>query len=530
MKVNDAILKSMQTNMTSLTNSNLELKNIFGQFMKMNTASSSGSRTIPSNTITNLKEDLKGITTRSGNAYQGPTIPTTFFSLPKVVERETKVTKDTVPPTNNGSTKDVQPPIEYSQEVLSFSDVIVSGNPTPYYDPIVSTSSSTLTPFGDSDFLLEEFDAFLALENDPTSPEGMNFPQVQKELKICEAKNDKSSIDEPPEVELKELPPHLEYIFFEGDDKFPVIIAKDLSVEEKVSLIKVLKSHKQAIAWKLSDIKGINPEFCTYKILTEDDFEPAIQHQRRVHPKIREVIKKEVLNLFDAGLIYPISDSPWVSLVHCVSKKGCFTVLENEENELIPTRLVTGWRVCIDYHKLNKATRKDHFLLPFMDQMLKRLARNEYYCFLNGFLGYFQILIDPKDQEKTTFTCPYGTFAYRRMPFGMCNALGTFQRCMMAIFQDMIEKMMEVFMDDFLVFGNSFKTYLSHLEKMLQWVSVAFLVMPQVSILVSVGCQKPGHLAARLGCAKTKVTTWDDLAFKLIILGWNVKHRNFANR
>ncbi|GKA40730.1 reverse transcriptase domain-containing protein [Tanacetum coccineum] len=167
-------------------------------------------------------------------------------------------------------------------------------------------------------------------------------------------------------------------------------------------------------------------------------------------------------------MIYPISDSPWVSPVHCVPKKGGITVVANEENELIPTRLVTGWRVCIDYRKLNEATRKDHFPLPFMDQMLERLARNEFYCFLDGFLGYFQIPIDPQDQEKTTFTCPYGTFAYRRMPFGLCNAPGTFQQCMMAIFHDMIEKTMEVFMDDFLVFGDSFDSCLSNLEKMLK--------------------------------------------------------------
>ncbi|GJS45424.1 reverse transcriptase domain-containing protein [Tanacetum coccineum] len=261
---------------------------------------------------------------------------------------------------------------EYSQEVLGFSDVIASGNPTPYYDPIVSTSSPTLTPFGDSDFLLEEVDAFLALEDDPTSPEvddsyydpegdilllesflnddpslppptqGNYLPEIRKELKICETKNDKSSIDEPPEVELKDLPPHLEYAFLEGDDKLPVIIAKDLSVEEKAALIKVLKSHKRAIAWKLSDIKGINPEFCTHKILMEEDYKPAVQHQRRVNPKIHDVIKKEVEKLLDAGLIYPISDSPWVSPVHCVPKKGGFTVVENDENELILTRLVTG--------------------------------------------------------------------------------------------------------------------------------------------------------------------------------------------
>nr|GEW49692.1 reverse transcriptase domain-containing protein [Tanacetum cinerariifolium] len=512
-KENDAILKNMQTNMTSLININFELKNMFGQFMKMNTASSSGSRTL------------------------------------SVVERETDVTKDTVHPTNNRSTKDVQPPVvqiespilnsepvvapiikpvaspvsapkpnqkpsipypsrlhdqklrdkaynkrekffqifkdlnfnisfadalilmpkfgqsikslltnkdklcelartplnehcsanklslpdlsptcmtlelddrlisrpvgvaedvfvkvgtfhfladfvvvdfdadprvplileryflktrralidmfegkltlrvgkeaitfnldqtsrystnyndmtanqidvinmayeEYSQEVLGFSDVIASGNPTPYYDPIVSTTSSTLTLFGNSDFLLKEVDAFLALEDDPISLE----VDQSYELKICEAKTDKSSIDEPPKVKLKDLPP------------------------------------------------------------------PSQIH---------------------------ISGSPWVSLVHCIPKKGGITVVENEENELIPTRLVKGWRVCIDYRKLNEATRKDHFPLPFMDQMLERLAGNQHYCFLGGFSR-------------------------------LCNAPCTFQSCMMAIFHDMIRKTMEVFMDDFL--------------------------------------------------------------------------------
>ncbi|GJY30680.1 reverse transcriptase domain-containing protein [Tanacetum coccineum] len=382
---------------------------------------------------------------------------------------------------------------EYSQEVLGFSDSVAYGNPSPDYDPIVSNSSPTLTPFGDSDFLLlEEANAFIAINDEPISreidatyydPEGdililealLNSeplpplpnhkdysPGIRKELKVVEAKTVKSSIDEPPEVELKDLPPHLEYAFLEGDDKLPVIIAKDLKDEEKATLIKVLKSHKRAIAWKLSDIKGVDPEFYTHKILMEEDYEPTVQSQRRVNPKIHDVIKKEVEKLLDAGLIYPISDSPWVSPVHCVPKKGGITVIKNDDNDLIPTRLVTGWRVCIDYRKLNEATRKDHFPLPFMDQMLKRLAGNQYYCFLDGFSGYFQIPIDPKDQEKTTFTCPYGTFAYRRMPFGLCNAPGTFQRCMMAIFHDMIEKTMEVFMDDFLVFGDSFSNHMCY--------------------------------------------------------------------
>ncbi|GJR82901.1 hypothetical protein Tco_0153686 [Tanacetum coccineum] len=140
------------------------------------------------------------------------------------------------------------------------------------------------------------------------------------------------------------------------DNKVTVIIAKELSLGEKADLIKVLKSHKRAIAWKLSDIQGINPEFCTHKILMEEDYKPTVQHQRRVNPKIHDVIKNEVEKLLDAGLIYPISDSPWVSPIHCVPKKGGFTVVQNEENELIPTRLVTGWRVCIDYRKLNEST------------------------------------------------------------------------------------------------------------------------------------------------------------------------------
>ncbi|GKB47038.1 reverse transcriptase domain-containing protein [Tanacetum coccineum] len=181
-----------------------------------------------------------------------------------------------------------------------------------------------------------------------------------------------------------------------------------------------------------------------------------------------KLLSREVIKLLDVGLIYPIFNSPWVSPVHCVPKKGGVNVVTNEENKLIPTRLVTGWRVCIDYQKLNDATRKDHFSLPFMDQMLERLAGNEYYCFLDRFSYYFQIPIEPLDQEKTTFTCLYGTFSYRWMPFGLCNAPGTFQRCMVAIFHDMIEKIVEVFTDDLSVLGDSFSSCLSHLDKMLQ--------------------------------------------------------------
>nr|GEW74860.1 reverse transcriptase domain-containing protein [Tanacetum cinerariifolium] len=516
-KDNDAVMRNMRTQGQNMQNQLTNLTELITKFVNSNSTSTSSSGTLPSNTIANPRSDLKVITTRSGMSYDGPQIlpPTSF--LPNVVENEPEATKDTMNPTNNGSTKDVQPQVVQSEspilnsepvtspiselviapvshlkpnpkslipypsrrndernrekannqiekfyqifkdmsfeisfadalilmpkfastlkalienkeklsemartslnehcsaEVLGFSDVISSGNLTPYYDSIVSTTSLTLTLFKNSDFLLEEVDAFLAIEDDSTSPkvdqsyldpegdiilleaflngdpslpppnQGNYLPEVHKKLKIYEAKSDKSSIDEPLEVELKDLPPHLEYTFLEGDDKFPVIIVKDLSVEEKTALITVLKSHKQAIAWKLSDIKGIDPEFCTHKILMEEDFEPTVQHQRRVNPKIHDVIKHEVIKILDAGLIYPIFDSPWVSPVHCVPKK-------------------------------------------------------------DGFSGYFQIPIDPKDQEKTIITCPYGTFAYRRMPFRLCNTACTLHR-------------------------NSFQSCLSYLEMMMK--------------------------------------------------------------
>ncbi|GKF67395.1 hypothetical protein Tco_0197074, partial [Tanacetum coccineum] len=177
------------------------------------------------------------------------------------------------------------------------------------------------------------------LNDDPSSP----LPLTEHNIE--ELKTIKSSIDDPLELELKDLPSHFEYAFLEGTDKLPVIISKELKDEEKATLLKVHKSHKWAIAWKISDIKGIDHRFCTHKILMEDDFKPAVQHQRWVNPKIHEVIKKEVIKLLDVRLIYPISDSPWVSPVHYVPKKGGTTVVENEDNELIPTRLVTEWRV-----------------------------------------------------------------------------------------------------------------------------------------------------------------------------------------
>ena len=170
-----------------------------------------------------------------------------------------------------------------------------------------------------------------------------------------------------------------------------------------------------------------------------------------------------MLKWLNVGFIYAISNSPWVSLVHVVPKKGGFTDIRNEKDEFIPIRTVTGWRVCIDYRKLNTATRKDHYPLPFIDQMLDRLARHPYFCFLDEYLGYNQIFIAPEDQEKTTFTCPYDTFAFRRMPFGLCNAPTTFQRCMMSIFSELVEETMDIFMDYFSVYESSFEHCLKNL-------------------------------------------------------------------
>ncbi|GJX67973.1 reverse transcriptase domain-containing protein [Tanacetum coccineum] len=261
---------------------------------------------------------------------------------------------------------------EYAQEVLGFSNNSMGGNPTPTFEPIISDSSPSFTPFEGSDFILEEIEAYLKddsispeIDHADFDPEGdiclieklLNndpFQLPPMDLKQAEVTKAKSSIEEPPELELKDLPSHLEYAYLEGTDKLPVIIAKSLKDDEKEALLKVLKSHKRAIAWKITDIKGIDPRFCTHKILMEEDYKPAVQSQRRVNPKIHEVIKKEVIKLLDAGMIYPISDSPWVSPIHCVPKKGGITVVANEDNELIPTRLVTSIENSLIYKERTK--------------------------------------------------------------------------------------------------------------------------------------------------------------------------------
>ncbi|CAM8953807.1 unnamed protein product [Rhodiola kirilowii] len=230
----------------------------------------------------------------------------------------------------------------------------------------------------------------------------------------------------------------------------------------------MLHRHKLAIGWTLGDLRGISPAVCMHRILLEDGARPSREPQRRLNPIMMDVVQKEIQKLLDADVIYPISDSRWVSPVHVVPKKTGITVEENVEGKMVATRVKNGWRMCIDYRKLNAVTRKDHFPLPFIDQMLDRLAGKPFFCFLDGFSGYNQIPIAPEDQEKTTFTCPFGTFAFRRMSFGLCNAPGTFQRVVTSIFSDMIGVFIEVFMDDFTVHGDTFDTCLKNLSMVLE--------------------------------------------------------------
>jgi hypothetical protein len=174
-----------------------------------------------------------------------------------------------------------------------------------------------------------------------------------------------------------------------------VIISNKLSHEETQKLVATLEKYQLVIGYSLKDLKGISPSLCTHRIPMDQDNKPIREHQRMLN-NAREVVKKEVWKLLKVGIIYPISDSEWVSPVQVVSKKGGMTICRNEKNELIPQQTITGWRMCIDYQKFNKATRKDHFPLPFINEMLERLA-NDSFCYLDGYSGYHQIPIHSDD-------------------------------------------------------------------------------------------------------------------------------------
>ncbi|RVW68918.1 Retrovirus-related Pol polyprotein from transposon 17.6 [Vitis vinifera] len=219
--------------------------------------------------------------------------------------------------------------------------------------------------------------------------------------------------EEFPKLNLKPLPMELKYTYLEENNQCPVVISSSLTGHQEISLLEVLKRCKKAIGWQISDLKGISPLVCTHHIYMEEEAKPIRQPQRRLNPHLQEVVRTEVLKLLK----------------------------QNEKGEEIATRLTSG---------------AGESLWP------------SFYCFLDGYSGYFQIEIDVEDQEKTTFTCPFGTYAYRRMPFGLCNAPATFQRCMLSIFSDMVERIMEVFMDDITIYGGTFEECLVNLEAVLK--------------------------------------------------------------
>ena len=302
---------------------------------------------------------------------------------------------------------------------VSYDDPLMSCLVSPSWDEDVTTSKS--------EFLHSIIEHKEVLEVNGWAPKFEPLPPIKDRVLPSE--------ERPPKLELKPLSSHLKYAFLGVEETFPVIISSSLESKQENKLLEILRTHKTAIGWTIADIKGISPLICTHRFHLEEDVKPSRQPQRRLNPIMKEVVKKEVLKLLDVGVIYPIADSKWVSPTQVVPKKSEVIVVANENNELIPTRVTSGWRVCIDYRKLNAGTRKDHFPLPFVDQMLERVAGHEFYCFLDGYSGYNQIEIALEDQEKTTFICPFGTLAFRKMPFGLCNAPGTFQRCMMGDFQ-----------------------------------------------------------------------------------------------
>nr|GEU71183.1 reverse transcriptase domain-containing protein [Tanacetum cinerariifolium] len=589
MKANDVILKNMQTNKTSLTNSNLELKNMFGQYMKMNTTSSSGSRTLPGNTITNSKEDLKGITTRRRTAYLGPTIPTTTSSL--VVERDIEATKDTVHPTSNRSTEDIQPPVVLTESLILNSEPVSSLIIEPVSSPVnlnfsisVFDALILMPKFGPSiKSLLTNKDTLCELArttlNEHCSavllkkfPEKLgdpdkfliscDFPGMTKCLALADLgasinlmplfvwnklhlpylsstcmtleladHSISRSVGVAEDVFVKvgtfHFPADFVVVDFDADPRVPLILKTGRALIDVLEGELTLRVGKEAITFNLDQTSRYsanyndmaanridvidmaceeysqevleNSDFLLEEIdaflaleddptslevaqsyvdtkgdillleaflnddpslplqikeficLKFEDFEPTVQHQRRVNPKIHDVIKQDVLKLLDAGLIYPISDSPWVSPVHCVPKK----VFPNSHR--------------------SERSGENHIHLPI---------------------------------EK--FVC-------RCMPFWLCNAPGTFQRRMMAIFHDMIEKTMEVFMADFLVFGNSFQSYLSHLEKMLKSQPMTHLLKKDTPFHFSKECVEAFQtLKIKLAEAPILIAPDWDMPFELM--------------
>jgi hypothetical protein len=231
----------------------------------------------------------------------------------------------------------------------------------------------------DLEKLMEQADALLE-----------TAPLVSKE-------KEEIAVPDSPKKELKPLLDSLKYKFLGPADSLPAIIASNLIDAQEEELLDVLREHKEAISWTIDDIKEISPSLVMHKIHLNENSKPSREPQRRLNPAMQEVVRIEVIKLLDAGIIYPISDSKWLSPIHIVPKRAGLTVVKNKDNELVPTRIQSGRRVCIDNYRLNATTRKDHFPLPFIDQMVERLVGHKYYCFLDDYSGYNQVPVDPED-------------------------------------------------------------------------------------------------------------------------------------
>nr|GEY78416.1 reverse transcriptase domain-containing protein [Tanacetum cinerariifolium] len=618
--------------------------NAAGAYQVGNSYQPQGSETLPSNTITNPMEDLKGITTQSGNAYQGFTIPTTSSSSPEVVERKTNVIKDTVPPTNNGSTKDVKPSVIQIRTPIPNSELVVApvaepvvasiSTPKPNQKPSISYPSRLhdqklrdkandqkkkfFQIIKDLDFNFSFMDALILMPkfsptikslltnkdklfelartplnehcsafdlssgrvaedvfvktgralidvyageitlrvnneavtfnldqtlrysanyNDMTANRidviDMAYEEYSQEVlcfsDVIATKNDKSSIDEPPEVKLKDLPPHLEYAFLEGDHKLPVIIAKDLSVEEKAALIKVLKSRKQAIAWKLFNIKG------------------AVLGQR--HENYFRPIHYASKTMTEAKSHYTTTEKEMLSVVYAFKKFRFGTPRAiisdhgmhfcNDQFAKVMLKYGVTHRLATSYHP--QTSRQVEVSSCGLKRILERTVgenRTSWSDKLDDALWAF----------RTTFKTPIGCTPYKLIYRKACHLLielehkdywalkhanfdlQTAEKTKKLHDSKIKDRVFNVG-DRVLLFKSRLKIFSGKLKTRWSRPFTIIQVFPYGTIELSQTDGpnfKTGHLAASLGCAKKKVATWDDLAFKLIIPVWNVKHRNFA--
>jgi hypothetical protein len=339
------------------------------------------------------------------------------------------------------------------------------------------------TELPNEDFRVEQLASIALAPNDALQQymedhESEIFREERNEILLCQPELLKHNLPvedlgttlppkEDPIFDLKPLPDDLKYAYIDDKRIYPVIISSKLSGKEEERLLEILRKHRGAMGYTLDGLKGISPTICQHAINMEPDAKPVVEHQRHLIPKMKEVVRNEVLKLLDAGIIYPIADSRWVSHVHCVPKKGGITVVPNENNKLIPQRVVVGYRMCIDFRKVNKVIKKDHYPLSFIDQMLERYLRKLIFVFLMVILVSLRLLLKSKIKRKPLLLVLMELMLIEVCLLVCAMLLLLFQRCMSAIFHGFCEEIVEVFMDDFSVYGTSFENCLHNLDKVL---------------------------------------------------------------